>query len=393
MKCIKMDMQYLTQEHLQGFETYKYSALDTSPLSIYVMHPFWNRVVEFCPKWIAPNVLTFAGFLFTVFNFILFSYYDYEFYASSDDHPEVAPIPRWLWAAAAINIFLAYTLDGIDGKQARRTQTSGPLGELFDHGLDSWSAVLIPTCMYSIFGRTTYSISTLRMYYCLWNVFVNFHLSHWEKYNTGVLFLPWGYDASMLVAIVIFMITSIFGHELWNFNLPYNISAGQTFEVTFYISALVSNFPVCLWNVYKSYRDGTGKMRPFTEAVRPLVPVLYFLTLCTLWVLKSPGDIINTDPRSVYLVTGTIFSNICCRLIVAQMSSTRCEIFNWLLLPASAVVALTLVLPVPLNVELGLVYSLTVLATCAHIHYGTCVVRQMCRHFRINCFQIKQHSQ
>jgi phosphatidylglycerophosphate synthase len=26
-------------------------------------------------------------------------------------------------------------LDGIDGKQARRINLSGPLGELFDHGL------------------------------------------------------------------------------------------------------------------------------------------------------------------------------------------------------------------------------------------------------------------
>lgn len=44
-------------------------------------------------------------------------------------------------------------LDGIDGKQARRIQLSGPLGELFDHGLDSYTAVLIPACLYSIFGR------------------------------------------------------------------------------------------------------------------------------------------------------------------------------------------------------------------------------------------------
>jgi phosphatidylserine synthase len=90
--------------------------------------------------------------------------------------------------------------DGIDGKQARRTQTSGPLGELFDHGLDSWTAFLIPTCMYSVFGRGLHSIPPLRMYFCLWNVFVNFYLSHWEKHNTGVLFLPWGYDASMVVS-------------------------------------------------------------------------------------------------------------------------------------------------------------------------------------------------
>jgi ethanolaminephosphotransferase len=62
---------------------------------------------------VAPNLLTFVGFLFTVLNFILFSYYDYNFYASSIDHPEVPPLPLWLWGLAALNLFLAYTL----GKQ------------------------------------------------------------------------------------------------------------------------------------------------------------------------------------------------------------------------------------------------------------------------------------
>lgn len=46
--------------------------------------------------------------------------------------------------------------DGIDGKQARRTQTSGPLGELFDHGLDSWSTMYITTALYSVFGKISH---------------------------------------------------------------------------------------------------------------------------------------------------------------------------------------------------------------------------------------------
>lgn len=48
---------------------------------------------------------------------------------------------------------LSLFADGIDGKQARRTQTSGPLGELFDHGLDSWSTMFITTALYSVFGK------------------------------------------------------------------------------------------------------------------------------------------------------------------------------------------------------------------------------------------------
>jgi len=89
--------------------------------------------------------------------------------------------------------------DGTDGKQARRTNTSSPLGELFDHGLDSWASMLMPVAVYSVFGRGDHSISVERSLYIFMGVMFTFLCSHWEKYNTGVLFLPWGYDISQLV--------------------------------------------------------------------------------------------------------------------------------------------------------------------------------------------------
>lgn len=52
----------------------------------------------------------------------------------------------------------------------------------------------------SMFGRQDFS--AYRMYFVVWNVFVNFYLTHWEKYNTGVLFLPWGYDFTMVVSSI-----------------------------------------------------------------------------------------------------------------------------------------------------------------------------------------------
>jgi ethanolaminephosphotransferase len=45
--------------------------------------------------------------------------------------------PSWTYLQAALGLFLYQTLDATDGKQARRTQSSSPLGELFDHGCDS----------------------------------------------------------------------------------------------------------------------------------------------------------------------------------------------------------------------------------------------------------------
>jgi ethanolaminephosphotransferase len=75
--------------------------------------------------------------------------------------------------------------DGTDGKQARRTQSSSPLGELFDHGLDSWATLFLPVALVSIFGRSAiYGINVLEMYGILWVILTSFIVSHWEKYSS-----------------------------------------------------------------------------------------------------------------------------------------------------------------------------------------------------------------
>lgn len=224
--------EYISQEHLTGLDKYKYSCVDNSPLSRYVMHPFWDAVVKIYPKWLAPNLLTFTGFMCLVAEFILFSIYDYSFYgwcSNRDDCLEsnsfnltqrqihfqqnmneynnrvpssvCSCIPSWLWLVLSICQFLSHHLDGTDGKQARRTGSSSPLGELFDHGLDSWATLFLPVAIFSIFGRSEpYGASAFRLYGILWLIMSSFIISHWEKYNTGVLFLPWSYDLSQVVS-------------------------------------------------------------------------------------------------------------------------------------------------------------------------------------------------
>lgn len=110
-------------------------------------------------------------------------------------------------------VWLSFLIDGLDGKQARRTGTSGPLGELFDHGLDSYTTALIPIYMFSLFG--SHDLPPIRMFFVLWNVFLNFYLTHVEKYNTGVMFLPWAYDFTLWVSIFFLR------HQIY-FKIQYN---------------------------------------------------------------------------------------------------------------------------------------------------------------------------
>ena len=106
--------------------------------------------------------------------------------------------------------------------------------------------------------------------------------------------------------------------------------------------------------------QGTGKNRSFLEAMRPLVSTVVAMVLFFIWVLWSPSGILERDPRCMFLLTGTVFANICCKLIIAQMSNTRSELFSVILIPLAVTVTLVVTLPgMTASRELAVLYTLT----------------------------------
>jgi len=383
---------YLSDEHLRGFERYKYNSVDLSWFSNHVMHPFWNKCVEYFPRWLAPNLITFTGFLLTIFNFFLIAYYDNYFDAASK---EENPIPRWVWMVCAINLFVAYTLDGIDGKQARRTGTSSPLGELFDHGLDSYSTTIIHIYMFSLFGRE--HLPPIHMFFIIINGTINFFVTHFEKYNTGVMYLPIAYDYVMCSISLVLALTSLIGPWIW-IRTYFGIRPRVFFEIILFTSGPITSHWVSLYNIYLSYKNKTGKMRPPMEAMRPLFPFASMIVISTIWALFSHNNIVDLQPRLFLMLTGTLFSNICCRVIVAQMSDTRCEKFNCLLWPTLLATTLCTfpytkvgLSPITQETELWILYLLAAAVTLIHLHYGIGVVCEMCDHFKIRCFKVSKN--
>ena len=79
--------------------------------------------------WVAPNVLTFVGWILLMLNFWLLAYYDWDYNTSSSDRDlNRQPIPSGVWMYCGVAHIVAYMLDEMDGKQARRTSSSSPLG-------------------------------------------------------------------------------------------------------------------------------------------------------------------------------------------------------------------------------------------------------------------------
>ena len=95
------------------------------------------------------------------------------------------------------------------------------------------------------------------------------------------------------------------------------------------------------------------------------------------------------------MLIGTLCANLSCRLIVSQMSNTRCELINILLYPLTLAVTICLFTPgggLPSTSELTVLYLLAVSFTGFHVHYGICVVSEMSTHLRIDPLRIKNHG-
>jgi ethanolaminephosphotransferase len=103
-------MVYVRQEKLPSLKEYKYSGIDHSLLSRYVLKPFYtNFVIECFPMWMAPNLITLSGFSFIILNILTLLWYT----PTLDQD-----CPRWVYFSWAIGLFLYQTFDAVDGSQA-----------------------------------------------------------------------------------------------------------------------------------------------------------------------------------------------------------------------------------------------------------------------------------
>src|SRR5215469_10622012 len=61
----------LSDDALRHLKAYKYSSVDKSYLSRYILRHYWNGFVELLPLWLAPNMVTLLGFFFILANVAL----------------------------------------------------------------------------------------------------------------------------------------------------------------------------------------------------------------------------------------------------------------------------------------------------------------------------------
>lgn len=194
-------MVYVRQEQLPALRQYKYSGVDHSLTSKYVLKPFYtNVVIKLFPMSMAPNLITLTGFTFVVANFLTLLWYN----PTLDQD-----CPPWVYYSWAVGLFLYQTFDAVDGTQARRTHQSGPLGELFDHGVDALNTsleVLLFAGSQNM-GQSWYTVATL------FSSLLTFYVQTWDEYHTKTLTLGIvnGPVEGVLIIVCVYALTGYMG--------------------------------------------------------------------------------------------------------------------------------------------------------------------------------------
>lgn len=94
-------------------------------------------------------------------------------------------MPNWWFFYFAASYFVYRLLDEMDGKQARRTSNSSPLGLLFDHGCDAFTMGWVTLMI----AKALQCGDSLAVVICMMFCCSTFYFSTLEEYYTGGLFL------------------------------------------------------------------------------------------------------------------------------------------------------------------------------------------------------------
>ncbi|RKP22804.1 CDP-alcohol phosphatidyltransferase-domain-containing protein [Syncephalis pseudoplumigaleata] len=364
-------MAYLSEAQLQNLHKYKYSGVDKSLVSKYILQPYWTRLVKLFPLWMAPNLITLLGFSCVVFNMLLVLYYD---------HDLSGQCPNWVYYSAALGIWIYQSFDAIDGKQARRTGTSGPLGELFDHGCDA-----LNTSVGTII--VTEALQLRQSWWTVISIFTalaNFYLSTWEEYHTGTLYLSYfsGPVEGVLILIASLLLTGYAGPSVWLQSYKQLLGLGELLP-----DGLVPDMQLNHLTIISQLFGAIAGLAPFGA----LSVVAY------AWLRTSP-ELLTRHLIAFILYIGATFGIMVGRIILAHVVKSAFPYFHITYVPLlfGAVNALLPRLNIPPIVpfvhETAYLHASLALVGAAYVYFCMTVIRDICRYLDINCLSIKQKT-
>jgi len=378
-----MGSKILNKEELKNITDHKYQAGVYTPLDNF-LNPYWLQLTEMLPRWLAPNLVTFAGFV------PLLTCYVLAWYCSSV--MDKAP-PRWLCFMMAVALFLYQTLDAMDGKQARRVGQSTPLGQLFDHGCDCLALLSHHSMAAGVFcsGGTTWTLAGFAV------LATAFFMAQWQEHYTGVLctsFGPVGVTETQYALIALVAFAGVLGPDRVEGMMLSGVF-GLTLGKFFIVLWIIFNFGLmgfCMYGTMTQQAEEGGVAINKFRAVQDLLPIL---ALNFVFLFGWDATVVADMPRVLSLSAGLLFFYMTAQMIVFSMARSNFQRIQWMMLPFAALAFASRVAYLPfemLLVKVSLVIH-TVAMTIYVLYWIMEVVSELTAHLGIRVFTIEPKAE
>ncbi|CAG9563210.1 unnamed protein product [Danaus chrysippus] len=366
----------LNAAQLKRLSEHKYSCTSASILDAW-LQPWWCWLVSKTPLWLAPNLITILGLIVNIVTTLILVWY------SPDARQEP---PQWAFALCALGVFVYQSLDAIDGKQARRTGSQSPLGELFDHGCDSISTVFIAlgACIAVKLGE--YPTWMFFQCFCAMTLF---YCAHWQAYVTGTLKMGRiDVTEAQYTIIGIHLISATLGPDAWatkigSLEARYSLGGAAVLGATLTLGALGAAIA----------RGGVGKNGSTVAGTSILSPVIPFsLVVVPAFIIfqKSESQVYENHPALYIIAFGMVTAKVTNRLVVAHMTKSEMEYYDWSLLgPAMLFLNQYFNHALP---EYYVLWLCTIWVVVELIRYCGQICLEICDHLHISLFRITRQT-
>ncbi|XP_073967249.1 choline/ethanolaminephosphotransferase 1 bbc isoform X3 [Choristoneura fumiferana] len=363
----------LNAAQLKKLSEHKYSCTSSSILDAW-LQPWWCWLVSKTPLWLAPNLITILGLIVNIVTTLILVWYSPD--ARTDP-------PAWACALCALGVFVYQSLDAIDGKQARRTGSQSPLGELFDHGCDSISTVFIALGACTAVKLGEYPTWMFFQCFCAMTLF---YCAHWQAYVTGTLRMgKVDVTEAQYSIIAIHLVSATLGSSFWStqiggsIELRYSLAlaalAGTALTVGTLATAIVAG------GVGKNGSTVAG-----TSILSPVIPFSLVVVPAFIIFQKSESHVYENHPALYIMAFGMVAAKVTNRLVVAHMTKSEMDYYDWSLLgPAMLFLNQYFNNAIP---EYYVLWLCTIWVCVDLTRYCGQICLEICEHLKIKLFRI-----
>ncbi|XP_073967248.1 choline/ethanolaminephosphotransferase 1 bbc isoform X2 [Choristoneura fumiferana] len=364
----------LNAAQLKKLSEHKYSCTSSSILDAW-LQPWWCWLVSKTPLWLAPNLITILGLIVNIVTTLILVWYSPD--ARTDP-------PAWACALCALGVFVYQSLDAIDGKQARRTGSQSPLGELFDHGCDSISTVFIALGACTAVKLGEYPTWMFFQCFCAMTLF---YCAHWQAYVTGTLRMgKVDVTEAQYSIIAIHLVSATLGSSFWSTQIPHT-SVPCSLAVIALGLAVQINFALQFAAGFR--RRGCGKNGSTVAGTSILSPVIPFsLVVVPAFIIfqKSESHVYENHPALYIMAFGMVAAKVTNRLVVAHMTKSEMDYYDWSLLgPAMLFLNQYFNNAIP---EYYVLWLCTIWVCVDLTRYCGQICLEICEHLKIKLFRI-----